>query len=112
MTKQLLYIVPISLIGLLAALAPADAAIRSDGADRDTVIAPAKSTEAPMILAQRGGRGGGGMRGGGGGMRGGGGGMRGGGGYAGARGGAGGFIRSPAAGSRNWSGVSASNRSF
>src|SRR3954470_16254013 len=100
MTRQLLYVVPISLIGLLAALAPADAAIRSDGADRDTVIAPAKSTEAPMILAQRGGRGGGGggMRGGGGGgMRGGGGGgMRAGGGYAGARGGAGGFNRSAA----------------
>src|SRR3954452_6869784 len=104
MTRQLLYVVPISLIGLLAALAPADAVIRSDGADRDPVVAPAKSTEAPMILAQRGGRGGGGgmrggggggMRGGGGGgMRGGGGGgMRGGGGYAGARGGAGGFNR-------------------
>jgi hypothetical protein len=118
MTKHLHYVVPIFLIGLIAGAAPASAAVRSDGGTRDPIAAPAESTDAPIILAQRGGgRGGGGGGRGGGGMRagGGGGGMRaGGGGYAGgARGGyaGGGANRSAAAGSRNWSGVSASNRS-
>src|SRR3954469_9707119 len=96
MTKYLLYMAPISLVGLIVTVVPATAAVRSDGGTRDTAAATAERIDAPIVLAQRGGGrgGGGGMRGGGGGggMRGGGGGggMRGGGGgYAGARGGGG-----------------------
>ena len=81
MTKHLHYVVPIFLIGLIAGAVPASAALRSDGGTRDPVAAPAESTDAPIILAQRGGGRGGGGRGGGGGMRAGGGGARGG--YAG-----------------------------
>src|SRR4051794_18804846 len=98
MTKHLHYVVPIFLIGLIAGAVPANAAIRSDGGTRDRVAAPAESTDAPIILAQRGGGRGGGGRGGGGGMRaGGGGGARGG--YAGgARGGYAGGARGGYAG--------------
>src|SRR5690348_14294012 len=102
MTQHLLYVVPISLVGFLAAMTSASAAIPRDGDLRREATAPTQSTEAPIILAQRGGRGGGGRGGGG----------RGGGGFGGARAGAGGFNRSAAAGSRNWSGVAASNRSI
>ncbi len=117
MARYLLYVVPISLVGLMMAVIPAGATLRSDAGAPSEAAVSAKSTDAPIILAQRGGRGGGGR--GGGGARGGGGGMRAGGGrsYAGARGGAGGRAGAGggynrgAAGSRNWSGVSASNRS-
>src|SRR5689334_4093955 len=93
MTKLSLYLAPISLVALVAAGAPASASIRVDGSLGDAAAAPAKSTDAPIILAQRGGGRGGGGRGGGGGMRGGGGGgMRAGGG-GGMRAGGGGGMR-------------------
>ena len=63
MIKCLHYMAPISLIGLMATAAPAGAAVRSDGGTRDPAAASAKSTDAPIMLAQRGGgRGGGGGR--------------------------------------------------
>jgi hypothetical protein len=98
MTRYLLYVVPISLVGFMATAAPAGAALRGDGGVPDAA-APAKNGDAPIMMAQRGGRAGGG--------------------FAGARG-AGGFSRAGVAGghnsaavasSRNWSGVAVSNRS-
>src|SRR4051794_25909587 len=89
MTRCLHCMAPISLIVLLVTAAPASAAVWSDSGPRDLAAAPAKSTDAPIILAQRGGGRGGGGRGGGGGARAGGGGYRGGGG--GARAGGGGY---------------------
>jgi hypothetical protein len=82
MTKCLVYMVPIALIGLMATPAPAGAATWSGSMARDIAAATADRTDAPLVLVQRGGRGGGGggARGGGGGARGGSGGARGGGG--------------------------------
>ena len=50
MIKWLLYMSPIFLIGLIAGAVPASAALRSDGGARDPVAAPAESTDAPIIL--------------------------------------------------------------
>ena len=61
MANCLFYVVPISLIGFIAAAVPAGAALRSDGDAGTPAAASAKSSDAPMMLAQRGGgRGGGG----------------------------------------------------
>ena len=61
MANCLFYVVPISLIGFMAAAVPAGAALRSDGDAGTPAAASAKSSDAPMMLAQRGGgRGGGG----------------------------------------------------
>jgi len=99
MTKCLGYMAPIALIGLMATQAPATAAIWSGNMVRDIAAATADRTDAPLVLVQRGGRGGGGRGGGG----------RGGGGYAGGgRGGAGGVNRGGGGGS--WAGVSGGNR--
>ena len=100
MNRWLLYLVPISLIGFTAPAPPASAALRNDDGVTNPAATSMKGDNAPLMLAQRGGRAGGGAWGGGG--------------YAGgARAGTagGGFNRSAAAGSSSWSGVSASNRS-
>src|SRR5215472_8947885 len=81
MTKCLIYIAPIALIGLAATEAPATPAVWSGGMARDIVAATAVGNEASLVLLARagGGRGGGFRGGGGGGYRGGGGGFAGGG---------------------------------
>src|SRR5215831_12352133 len=78
MTKCLLYMAPIALIGLMAAEAHAVPAVWSNGIARNITAATADARDAPLVLVQRGGG-----RGGGGGFRGGGGGGYRGGGYAG-----------------------------
>jgi hypothetical protein len=78
MTKCLLYVAPIALVGLMAAEASAAPAAWSGSIARDIAAATAEGTDAPLVLV----RGGGG--------RGGGGGFRGGAGGGGFRGGAGG----------------------
>ena len=82
MTKCLLYMAPIVLIGLVAAEAPAATAARSGSIGRNITATAPEGTGVPLALVcQRGGRGGGGARAGGGGARaGGGGGARAGGG--------------------------------
>src|SRR6516164_894940 len=83
MTKCLLYMAPIVMIGLVATEAPATTAARSGSIGRNITATAPEGTGVPLALVcQRGGRGGGGARaGGGGGYRGGGGGgYRGGGG--------------------------------
>src|SRR5262249_61360407 len=80
MTKCLLYMAPIALIGLMATEAHAVPVVWSNGMARNVAIATADARGAPLVLVQRGG----GRGGGGGGFRGGGGGgYRGGGGYGG-----------------------------
>src|SRR5580704_5641099 len=72
MTKCLLYMAPIVLIGLVATEAPT---AWSGGIGRNITATAPEGTGVPLVLGcQRGGRGGGGARGGGGGARGGGGG--------------------------------------
>src|SRR6516225_3013494 len=76
MTKCLLYMAPIVMIGLVATEAPATTAARSGSIGRNITATAPEGTGVPLALVcQRGGRGGGGARaGGGGGYRGGGGG--------------------------------------
>ena len=75
MTKCLLYMAPIVLIGLLATEAPAASAARAGSMGRNITATAPEGTGVPLgLVCQRGGRGGGGARAGGGGYRGGGGG--------------------------------------
>ena len=81
MTKCLLYMAPIVLIGLVATEAPAAPAARAGSIGRNITATAPEGTGVPLVLeCQRGGRGGGGARAGGGGYRGGGGARAGGGG--------------------------------
>src|SRR6516162_10189651 len=81
MTKCLLYMAPIVLIGLVATEAPVASAARAGSMGRNITATAPEGTGVPLgLVCQRGGRGGGGARAGGGGYRGGGGGDRGGGG--------------------------------
>ena len=74
MTKCLLYMAPIVLIGLVATEAPAASAARAGSMGRNiTATAPEGTGVLLGLVCQRGGRGGGGARAGGGGYRGGGG---------------------------------------
>ena len=68
MTKCLLYMAPIALVGLMAAEAPAAAAVWSGSMARNIAAAIADGSDAPLVLVRGGGRrggGGGGFRGGG-----------------------------------------------
>src|SRR5580704_1857482 len=83
MTKSLLYVAPIALIGLVATGASATPAAWSGSMGRNiTATVPEGTGVPPVLVCQRGGRGGGGARAGGGGARAGGGGARAGGGYS------------------------------
>src|SRR5262249_31152368 len=95
MTKCLLYMAPIALIGLMAMEARAVAAAWSGSIARNIAAATADARDAPLVLVRGGGRGGGG------GYRGGGGSGYRGGGVAG-----GGVNRGSYAGRGSWSGVS------
>ena len=98
MTKCLLFMAPIALIGLMATEAPAVPAAWSGSMARNIAAATADAKDAPLVLVRGGGRGGGG------GFRGsGGGGYRGGGSVAG-----GGVNRGGYAGRGSWSGVAGS----
>ena len=111
MTKCLLYMAPIVLIGLVATEAPAAPAAWSGSIGRNITATAPEGTGVPLVLVcQRGGRGGGGARAGGGGARGGGGGARAGGG--GARGGGAGGGSWAGAGRGNFSGASANRGNF
>jgi hypothetical protein len=68
MSKRLLYIAPIAVVGSMAVWAPATAAVWSGGIGRNIAAVVEDSTNSPLVLVQRrgGGRGGGGSRGGGG----------------------------------------------
>ncbi|HEU0157302.1 MAG TPA: hypothetical protein VFQ82_14610, partial [Stellaceae bacterium] len=66
MTRYLVYMAPVVLIGLLAREAPAAAAVWSGGVARDLAAATADAKDAPLVLARGGRGGGGGGRGGGG----------------------------------------------
>jgi hypothetical protein len=116
MTKCLLYMAPIVLIGLVATEAAAATAAWSGGIGRNITATAPDRTGVPLVLeCQRGGRGGGGARAGGGGARAGGGGARAGGGGAraaggGARGGGGGSWAG--AGRGNFSGANANRGNF
>src|SRR6516165_6580973 len=108
MTKCLLYMAPIVLIGLVATEASATTAARSGSMGRNITATAPEGTGVPLALVcQRGGRGGGGARAGGGGYRGGGGGYRGGGG--GYRGGGGSWA---GAGRGNFSGANVNRGNF
>ena len=72
MTKCLLYMAPIVLIGLVATEAPAASAARAGSMGRNITATAPEGTGVPLgLVCQRGGRGGGGARAGGGGYRGG-----------------------------------------
>src|SRR6516162_5421568 len=109
MTKCLLYMAPIVLIGLVTTEAPAASAARAGSMSRNITATAPEGTGVPLgLVCQRGGRGGGGARAGGGGYRGGGaraggGGYRGGGG---ARAGGGGYR---GGGGRSWAGAGRGN---
>jgi len=60
MTKCLLYIAPIALIGLMATDAHAIPAAWGGGMPRDIATATKDATSAPLVLVRGGGRGGGG----------------------------------------------------
>src|ERR1700731_1138581 len=109
MTKSLLYMAPIALIGLVATEASATPAAWSGSMGRNiTATVPEGTGVPPVLVCQRGGRGGGGARAGGGGARAGGGGARAGGG--GARAGGGGSWAG--AGRGNFSGANANRGNF
>src|SRR5215472_7478458 len=101
MTKRLIYMASIALIGLMGREASAAPAAWRSGIAGDIAAATANAADAPPVCQRGGGRGGGGYRGGGGG------GYRGGG-YRG--GGGGGFNRGGAAAGGSWAGVSGGNR--
>src|SRR5580704_15851899 len=103
MTKSLLYMAPIALIGLVATGASATPAAWSGSMGRNiTATVPEGTGVPPVLVCQRGGRGGGGARAGGGGARAGGGG--------GARAGGGGSWAG--AGRGNFSGANANRGNF
>ena len=96
MTKCLLYMAPIALIGLMATEARAVPAVWSGSMARDIAAATADAKAAPLVLVRGGGRGGGFRGGGCGGYRGGGGRVSG-----------GGVNRGGAAGRGSWAGAGA-----
>ena len=107
MTKYMLYMAPIALVGLMATGASAAPSAWSGSMVRDITATVPEGTGAPLVLVRGGGgRGGGGARGGGGGYRGGGGGGYRGGGGGGARAGGGGYR---GGGGGSWAGAGRGN---